>query len=128
MKRFSFKSGCVVSVDASPVIAKKTKAVLSAYIAVNISFSHPRLTNKMKHVSFKSGHVIRVAKHLKGDRFSLVMSLLRDYIKTEITWFFDDRTSILALTNGHPWVLHYLGMEGLTVVINPITNFNMTPF
>ena len=56
-------------VNVSPVIAKEDDgmAVLSVYIEK--TFYMPFITNKTEHISFKSGCVIRVVKHLNRDWF-----------------------------------------------------------
>ena len=67
LKRFNFKSGCVVR---AKFVASYdyVKVVLSVCVTAKgiLAVLH---YNKTKCISFKSGCVIWVAKHLKGDWF-----------------------------------------------------------
>ena len=45
------------------------KAVLSVYIAAKDILVALLIAKKMEHISYKSGRVVQVTKHLKGDWF-----------------------------------------------------------
>ena len=65
MKRFSFKSGCIIRVENGKCTASYSQvtATLSVYIAAKDIL----VTKKIEHDIFKCECLVQVAKHLKGN-------------------------------------------------------------
>ena len=66
IKRFSFKSRCVIRVEIAKCVISYSQRKLSKSQQKSL-FYLPFITNKTECISFKCGYVVRMAKHLKGD-------------------------------------------------------------